>query len=37
MSSMLYTQAMQSALKYSLVANSVKSKLVLEPEIEVVT
>ncbi len=30
-------QAMQSALKYSLVANSIKSKLVLEPEIEVVT
>ncbi len=30
-------QAMQSALKYSLVANSIKSELVLEPEIEVVT
>jgi organic hydroperoxide reductase OsmC/OhrA len=29
-------QAMQSALKYSLVANSIKSKLVLEPEIEIV-
>jgi organic hydroperoxide reductase OsmC/OhrA len=29
-------QAMQSALKYSLVANSIKSKVVLEPEIEVV-
>ncbi len=27
-------QAMQSALKYSLVANSIKSKLVLKPEIE---
>ncbi len=30
-------QAMQSALKYSLVANSIKSKLVLEPEIEVIS
>ncbi len=30
-------QAIQSAVKYSLVANSVKSKLVLEPEIEVLT
>jgi hypothetical protein len=29
-------QAMQSALKYSLVANSIKSKLVLESEIDVV-
>ncbi len=29
-------QAMQSAVKYSLVANSIKSKLVVEPEIEVV-
>ncbi len=29
-------QALQSALKYSLVANSIKSRTVLEPEIEVV-
>ncbi len=29
-------QAMQSAVKYSLVANSIKSKLVIEPKIEVV-
>jgi hypothetical protein len=28
-------QALQSAVKYSLVANSIKSKLVIEPEIEV--
>ena len=30
-------QALQSAVKYSLVANSIKSKLILEPEIEIVT
>jgi organic hydroperoxide reductase OsmC/OhrA len=30
-------RAMQSAVKYSLVANSIKSKLVLEPEIEIVS
>ena len=29
-------RAMDSAVKYSLVANSIKSKLVLEPEIEIV-
>ena len=29
-------RAMDSAIKYSLVANSIKSKLVLEPEIEIV-
>jgi organic hydroperoxide reductase OsmC/OhrA len=29
-------RAMESAVKYSLVANSIKSKLLLEPEIEVV-
>lgn len=29
-------RAMDSALKYSLVANSIKSKLVVEPEIEIV-
>jgi len=28
-------RAMDSAIKYSLVANSIKSKLVLEPEIEI--
>jgi len=30
-------QALQSAVKYSLVANSIKSKLIVEPEIEIVT
>jgi organic hydroperoxide reductase OsmC/OhrA len=30
-------QALQSAVKYSLVANSIKSKLVIEPEIEIVS
>ncbi len=29
-------RAMDSAVKYSLVANSIKSKLVIEPEIEIV-
>ena len=29
--------ALQSAVKYSLVANSIKSKLILEPEIEMIT
>jgi uncharacterized OsmC-like protein len=29
-------RALESAVKYSLVANSIKSKLVLEPEIEIV-
>lgn len=29
-------QAMQSAVKYSLVANSIKSKLTVEPEIDIV-
>jgi organic hydroperoxide reductase OsmC/OhrA len=29
-------RAMDSAIKYSLVANSIKSKLILKPEIEVV-
>jgi len=27
-------RALQSAVKYSLVANSIKSKLIMEPEIE---
>lgn len=30
-------RALDSAVKYSLVANSIKSKLVLEPEIEIVS
>jgi organic hydroperoxide reductase OsmC/OhrA len=30
-------QALQSAVKYSLVANSIKSKLIIEPEIEMRT
>jgi len=30
-------RALESAVKYSLVANSIKSKLAVEPEIEVVT
>jgi organic hydroperoxide reductase OsmC/OhrA len=30
-------RAMDSAVKYSLVANSIKSKLVIEPEIEIVS
>ena len=30
-------QALQSALKYSLVANSIKSKLIIEPEIQMMT
>ena len=30
-------QALQSAVKYSLVANSIKSKLIMEPEIEMRT
>jgi len=30
-------QALQSAVKYSLVANSIKSKLIIEPEIQMVT
>ena len=30
-------QALQSAVKYSLVANSIKSKLIIEPEIEIGT
>lgn len=30
-------QALQSAVKYSLIANSIKSKLIIEPEIEMRT
>jgi hypothetical protein len=30
-------RALESAVKYSLVANSIKSKLTVEPQIEVVT
>jgi organic hydroperoxide reductase OsmC/OhrA len=30
-------RAMDSAVKYSLVANSIKSKLIIEPEIEIVS
>ncbi len=30
-------QALQSAVKYSLVANSIKSKLIIEPAIDVIT
>jgi organic hydroperoxide reductase OsmC/OhrA len=30
-------RALDSAVKYSLVANSIKSRLVLEPEIEIIT
>jgi organic hydroperoxide reductase OsmC/OhrA len=30
-------QALQSAVKYSLVANSIKSKLIMEPEIEIIS
>ena len=30
-------QALQSAVKYSLVANSIKSKLIIEPAIETIT